>query len=382
MAGVYSCLAPSPISFPLLAPLSMAGVNSCVLPLSLACVLYLSPLPFKPTTKNSRLNACFLPATSRFHHGVDGARRYPCLRVSTKLPRRVEPAVPLKILRAKPKCCPVHVNNPNSEFINNISSGEDDNQSWISRVEKTARDFLEPKRERWVVPWGMGTVFLFFNLCFAWNKLHGHKIFPLIDRVDPAYHDPLWLLSTQPIQIAILYLCLYRFRPLPTDCLHFSIEGNWLFDLIIACRLFPLVGHIDSISHHFLGPTPVDYFSSFEQAIKFRDYPAAVLGVLAGTVCAPICEEIVFRGFLMPWLSRHMHPFWSILLSSLCFAEIHHDPVCMPSHTAFGIIMAVVFSRSRNLLPPVLLHSMWNMFCYVRQIQYLTGIYWKSSWHA
>ncbi|KAF2297883.1 hypothetical protein GH714_004716 [Hevea brasiliensis] len=106
--------------------------------------------------------------------------------------------------------------------------------------------------------------------------------------------------------IAILHHCLSQFRPLPSDWFRFSLKGNWLFDVALGCFMFPLVNRLSQFNLSLLPilpSTPVT-MSSVEQSIAARDPVAMVLYAIVVSVCAPVWEEIVFRGFLLPSLTR------------------------------------------------------------------------------
>ena len=61
--------------------------------------------------------------------------------------------------------------------------------------------------------------------------------------------------------------------------------------------------------------------SQIEVLIKSRASLAAVM--LFGVVLAPIFEEMLFRGFLLPLLARSVGPWLGILLTAVPFALLH-----------------------------------------------------------
>jgi hypothetical protein len=78
------------------------------------------------------------------------------------------------------------------------------------------------------------------------------------------------------------------------------------------------------------------------------------------SIAAPFFEEIMFRGFLLPSLTRYV-PVWAAIgLSSLLFALAHLNLSEVLPLAMLGIILGVVYTRSRNLLASMLLHSLWN----------------------
>ncbi|KAL5980576.1 hypothetical protein ACLOJK_028484 [Asimina triloba] len=167
--------------------------------------------------------------------------------------------------------------------------------------------------------------------------------------------------------IAILHRCLARFRPLPADWFRFSLRGNWQFDVWLGCLMFPLVNRLSQVNIDLLqqlSPAPVGA-SSVEQSIVARDPVAMALYAVVVSICAPIWEEIIFRGFLLPSLTRYM-PLWSsILVSALAFALAHFNAQRLLPLVFLGVVMGTVFARSRNLLASMLLHSLWNGFVFL-----------------
>ncbi|KAK6925903.1 Type II CAAX prenyl endopeptidase Rce1-like [Dillenia turbinata] len=106
-------------------------------------------------------------------------------------------------------------------------------------------------------------------------------------------------------------------------------------------------------------------FSSVEQSIVARDPVAMALYAIVVSVCAPVWEEIVFRGFLLPSLTKYMPVWCSILVSSVAFALAHFNAQRMLPLVFLGVVMGAVFARSRNLLTSMLLHSLWNAFVFL-----------------
>jgi membrane protease YdiL (CAAX protease family) len=58
----------------------------------------------------------------------------------------------------------------------------------------------------------------------------------------------------------------------------------------------------------------------------------------------------------------------SVLLSSLIFALAHFSMERLIPLTFLGMLMCVVYVRSKNILAPIILHSLWNAFAFVELI--------------
>ena len=82
--------------------------------------------------------------------------------------------------------------------------------------------------------------------------------------------------------------------------------------------------------------------------------------VVLAMVIAPVFEEYLFRGILLPVLARPLGLGPGVFLSSLAFACIHaHLPSLVPlTVVATGFSLAYLYSRS--LWVPIAMHSLFN----------------------
>ncbi|XGB41910.1 MAG: CPBP family intramembrane metalloprotease [Nodosilinea sp. LVE1205-7] len=97
-----------------------------------------------------------------------------------------------------------------------------------------------------------------------------------------------------------------------------------------------------------------------ETVLTERDPIALGIFFITAAVAAPLFEETLFRGFLLPSLTRYMGLGWAIGLSGLVFAAAHLNLSEILPLTLLGIILGFVYSRLRNLLSSMVLHSLWN----------------------
>jgi membrane protease YdiL (CAAX protease family) len=82
-------------------------------------------------------------------------------------------------------------------------------------------------------------------------------------------------------------------------------------------------------------------------------------------VTAGVCEELVYRGFLIRYLHQLPHglmPVSSLLLSSIVFAAIHapHGPRGVLHSGIVGMMLGGLFLLSGNLLLPMMVHALAN----------------------
>ncbi|WP_255261883.1 CPBP family intramembrane glutamic endopeptidase [Bacillus thuringiensis] len=81
---------------------------------------------------------------------------------------------------------------------------------------------------------------------------------------------------------------------------------------------------------------------------------------------APICEEILFRGFI---LSRFTYKFGlkkAVIFSSICFGVLHLSNVF--GTTIFGIISCLMYLKTKSLFPSIIAHMVNNIIVASRDI--------------
>ncbi|KAJ6415116.1 CAAX AMINO TERMINAL PROTEASE [Salix viminalis] len=251
-------------------------------------------------------------------------------------------------------------------------------RNWISSLREAANVVLRAFGSSWTVPWTAETIVQVMLLWVVSFWFIGSWVIPFAAHIAGFNKDTLtfrgqalFSLVTDMTEglagIAILRCCLSRFQPLSTDWFRFRLKGNWLFDVALGCLMFPLVNRLSQFNLSLLPilpPAPVT-LSSVEQSIAARDPVAMILYAIVVSVCAPVWEEIVFRGFLLPSLTRYMPVWCAILVSSVAFALAHFNVQRMLPLIFLGVVMGVIFARSRNLLPSMLLHSLWNGFVFL-----------------
>jgi len=160
--------------------------------------------------------------------------------------------------------------------------------------------------------------------------------------------------------LLVLYFSLKPFFPLPEFWFRFRFQDNWfLRGLGGYCTALPIVVVVSLINQQLWqgqgGSNPL-----LQLALESQDGVALGIFFSTAAIAAPFFEEILFRGFLLPSLTRYLPVWGSILISSLLFAIAHLSLSEILPLTALGIVLGVVYTRSRNLLAPMLLHSLWN----------------------
>lgn len=97
-----------------------------------------------------------------------------------------------------------------------------------------------------------------------------------------------------------------------------------------------------------------------ELVLTSSDARALLCFTLTATVLAPLFEETIFRGVLLPVLGRYGGGAWSVLGSAAVFALAHLSLGELVPLFVLGLGLGWVRWRSGRLGAAVLLHALWN----------------------
>ncbi len=141
---------------------------------------------------------------------------------------------------------------------------------------------------------------------------------------------------------------LFRLRPI-------SVYQALLAILLGLC-LIPWLEEV----HYFQGQLSeeVDQLQQRTQSWLQGSHPLWILVTMA--LLPAVCEELLFRGFVLHQLLRPGNHAQAILVSAVLFGVFHrHLLLVLPASLA-GILFAIMVSRSESLLPAVMAHFTVN----------------------
>jgi membrane protease YdiL (CAAX protease family) len=98
----------------------------------------------------------------------------------------------------------------------------------------------------------------------------------------------------------------------------------------------------------------------------FQSASGAWLMAGFGTLVAPFCEELFFRGLLFPIVLRRLGMFIAVLVTAGLFAFIHaaqlaHAWAAMTMLFVVGVVLTIVRARAHSLAASVLVHTGYNL---------------------
>ena len=252
--------------------------------------------------------------------------------------------------------------------------------------------------KRWDVPWGAPTVLL--GVC-GWAAVFACTGFVLLPFVEAFAGGPVRTLLPAQQATAVLaiqaaetglglffvYLVVRPFSPLPEEWFRvdasapLSPENGWfVWSAAGYVAAFGAIGLAASLAAAAAGGGggaesgggAADAAAASAAAQQGAGTVDAILPLLGSGVpslaalfvvtafLAPMLEEVVFRGFLLPSLTKWVPAPAAVGLSSLLFAAAHFAPRDAPQLLALGCVLGFAYVRTRNLLVPIAIHSAWN----------------------
>lgn len=189
-----------------------------------------------------------------------------------------------------------------------------------------------------------------------------------------ALHFEYGMIATQVLIILIPALLFWRcfavdqvtfarLRPLPlkfVPAIVILAAAMWLVNVFIAAGL---VGGLMELG--FKPLVMIEPPTTWQQYLGY----IVVLSVFAG-----ICEEVLFRGTIMPALEQYgLVP--AIIFSSLLFALLHGSLLSLLSTFSLGVIMAVIVVKTGSLWGGIIYHMLNNFYA-------ATYLFWAGSMDA
>jgi sodium transport system permease protein len=179
---------------------------------------------------------------------------------------------------------------------------------------------------------------------------------PLLIHVTILY---IAAVATPPLMMAVLLTT----RPLLGLSLRPCTFGDLVLAVVLAALLF-LPGVVTA--QFFLDKLPA-----------LRDRVIEVLsqqqarGTLAPALLVPltallltlvsVCEELVFRGFVLTGLSRRYGPGTALFLSSFLFALFQLNVYQAIPHFVLGLVLGILTQRTGSLYPAIVFHAVYNI---------------------
>ncbi len=226
------------------------------------------------------------------------------------------------------------------------------------------------------VPWK--SVYVVFVSWFATELVVGYLLHELMPKIPGSSSEPFivalitavsYLLTNVP---GLFYIWFFALKPAGLPFWQ-TLKSRWQtssaspIKLLFAgyfgwCALFPMVVTAGFIATHFFHSQGSDnpVIAQIVQAAGASNIFATLLFYVTLGVCAPFCEEILFRGFIYQSIKQRSSVQVAVVASALLFALMHFDRGGILPLFTIGLVLALIFERTRSLVPSMVAHGLWN----------------------
>ncbi|WP_076410457.1 CPBP family intramembrane glutamic endopeptidase [Shewanella sp. UCD-KL12] len=82
------------------------------------------------------------------------------------------------------------------------------------------------------------------------------------------------------------------------------------------------------------------------------------------SITAGICEELLFRGYLMNMLAEYMPMYGAVIVSSLAFGlpHLYQGAIHILRTALMGVVMALIYLATDSIIIPIVLHAVIDMY--------------------
>jgi membrane protease YdiL (CAAX protease family) len=173
----------------------------------------------------------------------------------------------------------------------------------------------------------------------------------------------LWVTEAVAIALPALFVLLaggVKFGPF----LGFRRIG-WkavLVAVVVAAANQPVVSFLTWVMHGVLPAGMVADFDAKQRMLDTVFGAHAVPMVITVIIAAPIGEELFFRGFAFPALSKSWGVVAGLLISGAFFSLLHMDPVGFVGLMEIGVMLAALRYWSGSLWAAIIGHAVNNGF--------------------
>lgn len=214
---------------------------------------------------------------------------------------------------------------------------------------------------------GMGLVFgVFFTL--VWGSLQ------LATEKEPEM-NPGGLLVSIGFQFVsagiVTALVIARIRPIDWLGLKWRqwYWAFWIVPVSIAVMYGFLFG-LDYVGYRaWIESLGVESMQDTVKLLRESD-DLAVIGLMAvaAVIAAPLCEEIVFRGYLYAAAKKFAGPWMAGICSAMVFAAAHGSLAALLPLFVFGCVLVILYEVTGSIWAPVAAHFCFNGLTVLLQV--------------
>jgi membrane protease YdiL (CAAX protease family) len=157
------------------------------------------------------------------------------------------------------------------------------------------------------------------------------------------------------------YLYLRRRRKDIRKILRLSLPSprHLLGSLILSASLVPLVAEV-AVLQDLVIPIPEDLVAAMKDAFTVGPGESILLAFVAFSVTPAVCEEVLFRGFLLSGLASVLGERGAVVMTGILFGLFHLNLYRFAPTAIIGIVIGLVVLASSSLATGILSHAVNN----------------------
>jgi sodium transport system permease protein len=151
----------------------------------------------------------------------------------------------------------------------------------------------------------------------------------------------------------------FKLDPRRTFSLQSPPGRAWLAALLIGLATPTLAQAVVRWQKNWLPASQEIMRALEEQQSRFLELPWPLL-LISFALLPAVCEEFLFRGFLLSGLRTLVRPWGMCVIVGVVFGLFHTDLVRIPVVSLLGIVLAYVCWRGGSIFPVVFIHFLHN----------------------
>lgn len=115
-------------------------------------------------------------------------------------------------------------------------------------------------------------------------------------------------------------------------------------------------------------PFPADWVDSYVENVSSLTNPAMIaISSIFTILVAPVCEELIFRGFIYSRLKTGMPMAAAILISSWLFGMVHGTMIWIIYAGILGMILCWIYEKTGSLTSSIIVHIFFNAVGFITE---------------
>lgn len=178
--------------------------------------------------------------------------------------------------------------------------------------------------------------------------------------------DTIFVIISLLVELGLLWWLLHKYNAKLSDLglKKFTIWKGVLY-ILGGFILFAVLVAIAFVLVSILAPS-VDIDQAQDVGFEFgRAGIGLWVSFFVTVICAPIIEELYFRGLLLPTLTKRFGWIVGVVGSSAFFAILHGQTNVIIYTFLLGCILSVFYIRLKSIIPGIALHMINNALAFI-----------------